>query len=76
MKIIIKKRKMSVFYFWSCDGIQIFSVDLVLDLLIGQDLILFFFQKFINAKMAIPTASMVIVILYTSPVLLGYSLSW
>ena len=32
--------KVNALWFWSCDGIQIFTSDLVLDLLIGRHLIL------------------------------------
>ena len=38
--------KVNTLYFWSRDGIQIFTIDLVLDLLIGQHLILFLPQNF------------------------------
>ena len=38
--------KVNTLQFWSCDGIQIFTGDLVLDLLIGRCLILFLPQNF------------------------------
>ena len=44
----LKITKISMLYFWSRDGIQIFSLDLVLDLLIGRHLILPFPQTYIK----------------------------
>ena len=41
----------------SCDGIQIFSLDLVLDLFIGRHLILFLPKNSSKTVMAILTAS-------------------
>ena len=34
--------RVNTLQFWSCDGIQIFTVDLVSDLLIGRHMIIFF----------------------------------
>ena len=66
---MIKITKMSFWQFWSRDGIQIFSLDLVLDWLIGRDLILFFLRNSSKTVMAMLTASLVMLILYTSPAL-------
>ena len=60
---------MSIWTFWSRDGIQIFSLDLVLDLFIGRHLILFFLRNSLKTVMAILTPSLVMVILYVSQVL-------
>ena len=65
-------------YFWLHDGIQIFSIDPVFDLLISRHLILLF--QWNSSKLAWQywTASLVVVSWYTSPVLsvCHYSLLW
>ena len=55
--------------FLSRDRIQIFSLDLIFDLLIGRHLILFLPRNSSKSVMAIPTASLVMEILYVSLVL-------
>ena len=45
LKTIIKITKREIWMFWSCDGIQTFSLDLVFDLCIGRHLILFFHRN-------------------------------
>ena len=69
LKIIIKITEIPILYFWSRDGIQIFSLDLGLDLFIGRNLILFLPRNSSKTVIKIPTASLVVVSLYLSPVL-------
>ena len=55
--------------FWSRDGIQIISLDLVFYMFIGRHFVLFLPRNSSKSVMAISTASLVMAILYISPVL-------